>query len=421
MARPKRASSLGIIGGALAVIVAAAACSSSGGSGSASTGSTGTTGSSANAAPLKIGLITVVGTALNFTDQVSAANAAIRQVNSQGGINGHKLQLVFCNEALDPNDGEACARDMVSDHVMAMVGTLAPTSEQTVNTILASAGIAQVGPETQGPGATDKNSFLLGAPPILNEVAYAKFAGLQGAKRVDTILLDSPITSADVPTLKQVLPTVGATLGTVVTSTQQGGDLSPQAAALMKDNPQVVIFNTSPASAIALMKAMDQLGYQGTFETVPNALTLTEIQGLGAEANQLRFVSTFPPITATNIPGIAQMVQALHAQAATGDQNVPSTTFTGDYQIDTYTAIMAIQKIADAAKATDAASFEKAINAATNVNLDGIIPAWTPDKPGPANLPRVSDTDYYFFQWDNGTVKLVGNDPIDVAPMLSGS
>lgn len=418
MARRARRSSLRIIGGAIAVLVTAAACSSSGsGSGSAAS----STGSNASGTPLKIGLITVVGTALNFTNQVAAANAAIRQVNSQGGIDGHPLQLVFCNEALDPNDGAACARDMVNDHVMAMVGTLAPTSEQTVNTILAQAGIAQVGPETQGPGATDKNSYLLGAPPILNEVAYAKYAGLQGAKRVDTILLDSPITSADVPTLKKVLPTVGATLGTVVTSTQQGGDLSPQAAALMKDNPQVIIFNTSPASAIALMKAMDQLGYQGTFETVPNALSLSEIQGLGAEANQLRFVSTFPPISATNIPGIKQMVNALNAEAAAGDKNVPSTTFTGDYQIDTYTAILAIQKIADAAKATDAASFQQAINSATNVNLDGIIPAWTPDKPGPATLPRVSDTDYYLFSWDNGTVKLESPDPVDVAPMLQGS
>jgi ABC-type branched-subunit amino acid transport system substrate-binding protein len=392
--------------------LAAAGCSSSGGSGASSTGS------DLTASPVKIGLITVVGTALNFVDQVAAANAAIRQVNSQGGISGHRAELVFCNEALNPNDGAACARQMVSDHVMAMIGTLAPTSEQTVNTILAQAGIAQVGPETQGPGATDKNSYLLGAPPILNEVAYAKYAALQGAKRVDTILLDSPITSSDVPTLKKVMPTLGATLGTVVTSTQQGGDLSPQAAALVKDNPQSIIFNTSPASAIALMKAMDQLGYQGTFETVPNALTLPEIQGLGAEANQLRFVSTFPPITATNIPGIKQMVAALKAEAAAGDKNVPSAAYTGDYQIDTYTAIIATQKIADAAKATDAAAFEKAINSATNVNLDGIIPAWTPDKPGPATLPRVSDTDYYFFKWDNGTVKLVSATPIDVAPAL---
>jgi branched-chain amino acid transport system substrate-binding protein len=418
MARRSCGSSVKIIGGAVALLLAAAACSSSG-SGSGSGSAASSTGSSASATPLKIGLITVVGTALNFTDQVAAANAAIRQVNSQGGIDGHKLQLVFCNEALNPNDGEACARDMVSDHVMAMVGTLAPTSEQTVNTILAQAGIAQVGPETQGPGATDNNSYLLCAPPILNEVAYAKYAGLQGAKRVDTILLDSPITSADVPTLKEVLPSVGATLGTVVTSTQAGGDLSPQAAALMKDNPQVIIFNTSPASAIALMKAIDQLGYKGTFETVPNALTLTEIQDLGAEANQLRFVSTFPPITATNIPGIEQMVQALQAEAAAGDKNVPSTVFTGDYQIDTYTAIMAIQKIASAAKATDAASFQKAINAAKDVNLDGIIPAWTPDNPGPATLPRVSDPDYYFFSWDNGTVKLQSPDPVSVASMLS--
>jgi ABC-type branched-subunit amino acid transport system substrate-binding protein len=398
------------------MLVVAAGCSSNGGSSAASS-----TGSNLSGTPVKIGLITVVGTALNFVDQVAAANAAIRQVNSQGGISGHRVELVFCNEALNPNDGAACARDMVGDHVMAMVGTLAPTSEQTVNTILAQAGIAQVGPETQGPGATDKNSYLLGSPPILNEVAYAKYAGLQGAKRVDTILLDSPITSADVPTLKKVLPTVGATLGTVVTSTQQGGDLSTQAAALVKDSPQVVIFNTSPASAIALMKAMDQLGYRGTFETVPNALTLPEIQGLGAEANQLRFVSTFPPISATNIPGIKQMVGALKAEAASSDKNVPSTVFTGDYQIDTYTAIVAIQKIADTAKATDAASFEKAINSAANVNLDGTVPAWTPDKPGPATLPRVSDTDYYFFRWDNGTVKLVSSTPVDVAPMLKAA
>src|SRR3974377_1554089 len=115
MARRSCRSSLAIVGCAIAMLVVAAGCSSSG-SGSASS-----TGSSASGTPLKIGLITVVGTALNFTDQLSAANAAIRQVNSEGGIDGHQVQLVFCNEALDPNKGAACARDMANDHVMAMV------------------------------------------------------------------------------------------------------------------------------------------------------------------------------------------------------------------------------------------------------------------------------------------------------------
>lgn len=428
--------SLRAVGGAGALALLVAACSSSASSPSSAPSSSGAAssaaaGSSASAAasgsasaapsgsPIKIGIITDVGTAVNFPDMVSAAKAAALGINSRGGINGHSVEIDFCNEALDPNKGVACARQLVSDHVMATAGDLDPTSEQTVNSILAQAGIAQVGPATQGPCGTDSNCYLM-YPTALGYVpAYAKYAVQEGAKDLGAILLNSPITATAGPALKAVVPQLGATLGPIVESQQGGGNLQPQAATLSNAHIDGLVSDTDGPSANAIIKALSNFSFAGNVYVNSSALTYAEIQALGPLANKLRWVSTFPPVTATSIPGVKQMVSDFKAQAATGDQNVPNLNFTGDYTIQAYVATIAIANIANSSGATDAPSFKKAIDAAKNVSTDGILPPWTPNAAGPKVIPRASDTSFYFFSWNNGSAKLLSQTPTNLATLLN--
>src|SRR5205823_11390680 len=75
--------------------------------------------------PIKIGLIEPVGTTLlNFDYGVAAPQGAAIGINGKGGINGHPVQIDFCNEKNDPNEAARCAQQMVSDKVMATAATL---------------------------------------------------------------------------------------------------------------------------------------------------------------------------------------------------------------------------------------------------------------------------------------------------------
>src|SRR5438105_4549794 len=81
---------------AVVALCALAACGSGGGtakSGSAAKPA----GKAVGGEPLKIGMIAPTGTnGYNFDPEVAAVRAAVRGLNSRGGINGHSIELVYC-------------------------------------------------------------------------------------------------------------------------------------------------------------------------------------------------------------------------------------------------------------------------------------------------------------------------------------
>ena len=114
---------------ALTVGVGLTACSSS----SKSTSSNTTTGSSSNSvgsansssssggSPIKVMMVgTISSEAFSFPETVNAAQALADQTNAAGGINGHKIQILTCNDQIDPAVAAACGRKAVADHVSAV-------------------------------------------------------------------------------------------------------------------------------------------------------------------------------------------------------------------------------------------------------------------------------------------------------------
>ena len=55
-------------------------------------------------------------------EALSGAQAAAAAINKAGGINGHSIQIVSCNDQLSPNSATTCADQAVSDHVTAATG-----------------------------------------------------------------------------------------------------------------------------------------------------------------------------------------------------------------------------------------------------------------------------------------------------------
>src|SRR5262245_50409513 len=126
-----------------AAVLTLSACTSSGNSSSGGTSAGGGTGNTASGTPLKIGIQLPIKAVVDYSEAVSAAQGAVRAINAAGGVDGHPLQLETCNTQLNPTQEQACARKMISDKVVAMVGNANYTAEQTVNDLFKAAGIAQ--------------------------------------------------------------------------------------------------------------------------------------------------------------------------------------------------------------------------------------------------------------------------------------
>lgn len=61
--------------------------------------------------------------ATNMPGMPGMAKAYERWVNSKGGINGHKLRVVTCNEHNTPNGAADCARKAIAEKAVAVVGS----------------------------------------------------------------------------------------------------------------------------------------------------------------------------------------------------------------------------------------------------------------------------------------------------------
>ncbi len=91
-------------------------------------------------APIKIGyLASLTGFCGAFSqDYVKGARQAVATINAEGGVMGHKLQLLVRDDKAEPNVGVSQARDLVlGEHVKFMAGTCSSAVGKSVTRLVA--------------------------------------------------------------------------------------------------------------------------------------------------------------------------------------------------------------------------------------------------------------------------------------------
>ncbi|HLX32710.1 MAG TPA: ABC transporter substrate-binding protein [Gaiellaceae bacterium] len=66
-------------------------------------------------------------------------------VNSQGGVDGYKFQLIDCDSKYDPSAAHQCSQKLISQGVLAIVGWLSLSGEQTETPYLTQQGVPIIG------------------------------------------------------------------------------------------------------------------------------------------------------------------------------------------------------------------------------------------------------------------------------------
>jgi branched-chain amino acid transport system substrate-binding protein len=181
------------------VAISLAGCSSSTGKPAATTQGN-SSSSSSSAGDILIGFANNEGsTGLSIPEYRFGAEAAVKYINSTGGVNGKQLKLLECTDSGSPETAVSCANQFVSAHAVAYVAGIDVGADSAIP-IISGAGVPYV---TEFPWGTvqrtSPDAFALGA----GDTAFfsAPLTALQksGAKVVADFYYD-------IPTSQQLLP-----------------------------------------------------------------------------------------------------------------------------------------------------------------------------------------------------------------------
>jgi ABC-type branched-subunit amino acid transport system substrate-binding protein len=383
---------------AATTLVAACSSSSQGGTSSSQAGASANSDVAASGSPVKIMATGILATpAANFVESVNGAEAAADAINKAGGINGHPIQVITCNDNLNAADAIGCAREAVADHVIAYAGGDEPF-DSGVFPYLQSAGIPWVGP-LQNSTTTETNSlsFPLEGESDVTSTESGKLAVEKGGKRVVIIQLsDAPASIFSATFMASGVQSVGGTVAKLIGAPIETVNWSSYAAQAMNADPDAVTCSCSPQNTPQLLQALRQAGYTGPLIEPSTEFLTAGIKSLGSAAGKVYLISTMrdPDVPFTGLTQYLDEMKATQPASALRDQTSELS----------WLSVHVIADLLHGQKSLTSATLLKQLQATNGINGHDLIPTgvnWS--KPGPlAKYPRIPDSDVLIYQWENG-------------------
>jgi branched-chain amino acid transport system substrate-binding protein len=361
-------------GPALAVLAALllAACGSSSsttnGSKSAATGSP----AASSGSTITIGsAISVNSPVLNDGERKAGIEAAISDINASGGINGHQLKFDFCDTQYSPNQEIDCARQMASDHVVAVINPdfLANQTGEPYK-VLAQAGIPIVGDSGLSPaGMASPNSFPL-AGGIPGWVFGADDNAIRaGATKIAVASDTNPSAEFAGKMAASGLAAAKIKPVSVVTADPTSDPtFSSAAAKLMAGGTNGIIVAMAPENVPKLVVALRQAGYKGIISSLSAIVPGQVVTALKSAANGILLSSQTALTTDTANPGVAKFL---------ADMKKYQPTATLDERTETgWAATMLFDKVTASLTSFTPATVMQAMKSVTTPIDLGIVGPW---------------------------------------------
>jgi ABC-type branched-subunit amino acid transport system substrate-binding protein len=229
-------------------------------SGQSTSGGSSTSGK-ATGTPIKVSTFAGINVPAGAYPHVKeTANVYAKWINDQGGINGHPLEIEFCDNKNDPAATTACMRKANDGGVVADVGSMdgyAPTQAadgaQQLKIPYIGSCCASTGPALQG-----DYTFSV-APSVLTTAAYGKIAA-EKCKATSLTGPDNAIWPSNVAMAESGMELGGGKLTASVPIPLEPVDLTSQAAQLTAKGEDCIIAVLAPGAYVSLLTALEQIG-----------------------------------------------------------------------------------------------------------------------------------------------------------------
>lgn len=259
MSRHLAAKTMGLAGGALTLLLAAA-CSAPGSS-SAQSGNT--------AGPIKIAVVDAQSGAESDLGQFEyrGVKLAVTQWNRHGGVDGRKVQLTLFDDQGDPTVGTELARKISSENFIAMFGTAESAVTLAMAPILRSEHIPNItsGQSTELVALHSPYLFLNGPTGLTYDTTLAKY--VVNTRKLTKIAMITNNDSYGVGEKTSFLASLASLHVKPVASEVVPADqtnMTPTLNSIRSKNPQVLFVGAEEAQSGLIVKQARALGMTAT-------------------------------------------------------------------------------------------------------------------------------------------------------------
>ena len=301
--------------GLVAVALIAGACGSSGNKTGAS-GETSTTAPTPQGAPIKLGVIvTTSGAGNHFPEIPVGARAAANAINAAGGVKdpaggpNHPIEIDVCDDAFDPSHSASCARQMVSDKVLALVGNVSANGDVYAPIVYA-AGIPLVGIQpNSGSESLNELSYPISGGSVVMLLSNVAFLAKQGVTKLTVEHVQNAAADFLVSTLKKKAASLGMTVVNDVPAPPDAPDLTPYAARLTAAGSQGAVLVEASDRIARFITALGQAGVSLEKFKIVGQLNPSALATLGATADGYYGVDSGFPVDDTANAGIKRFAK----------------------------------------------------------------------------------------------------------------
>jgi branched-chain amino acid transport system substrate-binding protein len=398
----------------VSVLVAAVAVPFGAASASASTRS----GSSVPV--VKVGMITSLTGPLAANPELKdALLASIAAFNKRGGVgtNHAKLQADVCDSKGDANGEVDCARQMVSDGVVATLNDLTYNNPAGVVDVLEQAGIPRI-----GIGGTDVSEFGSSVSFPISAGVIAAYLGTavgfkqDGHTKICLMRTDAPTGATFRGFLAPSFTAIGVDITCDIAVATGSTDYSPYIAQIQQENPQAVLISHTDAVTTQLIGAMAQLNAKVPLGGNPGSFQLSTLRKYPAITKGTVLSDSFPYPSQANTKAFPGLKQYFADMKASGKSALkPANLKAADF--GPWIATLAFVNVTKSLDSFSPATVIGALKTAKDVDLMGLTPAWTPSTPG-FSVFKSSSNHYVYISRFNGKNIVTNKTPIDVTQYI---
>lgn len=332
----------------------------------------------------------------------TGAEARVAALNAAGGIDGHQVRLIVCDDN-NPSP-TACARRAVAAHVAAVVGS----QSAGINPILLANGIAQVG---NAPFVADDytapNSFpLFGF--VTASGAIIKVLAAEGCKRIAPLVLSGESAGEDANRYLHLVEasTPGVTVLPEIPVPFGLPDLSAQLAKAASDGSDCIAGVLFSSDTAKILQEAKEQGVTEKFAFGQSSLPQMLVTQLKGDAEGVFEAGAFRSLSSDN-PAIEQFktdMARYQPRAELSNLSINSWAAVKLFQIAAGKALRRFHAI-------NAATIYKTMRTLSNVDLGVCAPISFTHPGALPGAPRVVNTEVFFSEVRNGVITDLSESP----------
>jgi ABC-type branched-subunit amino acid transport system substrate-binding protein len=357
-------------------------------------------------------MIPLSGNAIQLPDIKQSVTAGVDDINAHGGLSGHHVNLIVCDDGYNAALTTACATKAVQQKVVAVLSAFTPYGSLVYST-LKPAGIPSIGdfPSSNADRTNPLSWPALGdADGIYTGLGLA--AAKSGCKDVGMLSLDQPSSNPYINYVRAGVQSGGGKLEQPVLVPLTAVDMAPYVTRAESKPIDCLVFNLLPTNTVSVVNAAKSTGKDVKLASIEIEVAQA-LQQLGSKADGM-IVGT--PILDATLDPPADAPDALKRYAAQMKKYQPGKA-ADSFSLQGWEAVEMLRQAAQGLKDINPKTLVAALD-----KLD-----WKPGISGEANwgapapvpgLPRMRNTSEWVATVKDGKVTLTSDTPNDVADAL---